>query len=641
MFPAALPAIFAGLRISAGLSVIGAIVGDFFFGQGDAGIGQLLSKYANQLDGEQLFAAVIMSSLLGVAVFLFFGWVQHRAIGKWYDTGGPAAMTTRRIHHQHRRSDEPHRSTRSLAVLAVAGARRRGVRRRRRSTATRTRRHDGRRHGRPTAGDDRRRHGDDRGRRAPSTSPRVPGPARDPDRLVPRGRARRALRDGRRGLHGRHRHSRSSAARSSPAARTRASTIEVRTGGPAIGYQPVSVQQYADDSIHLGYANTEGQVLRYGETPVLSVVAPLEINPQIIYWDPETYPDVETLADLGEEDVTINVFAGGTFADVFVAEGIWNADQIDPSYDGSPARFIAEDGAIAQQGFASAEPYTYENVFEEWGKPVAYQTLHDAGFEVYSQTLSVVPDQLEELRPCLEAFVPIVQQAAVDYIGDPDRANAIIIDAVEQYDDFWVYDAGPRRLLGGDPARARVRRQRPRRHARQHGRGAGPGRDRPDPRRRARRAGGPDRRRPRHQRVRRPATSDCEMDRRHATASASHHDRRHPRPLRPPRRWARPQPPVEPRSDRRRTGRRRQGHARRRPRGRPPPSSSSRGAGKYLTDDRRRRLEGLPAARVGPRADGRGDRPPDVGPARPPTCPGWCRSASSSRPSSTAAARCA
>ena len=36
--------------------------------------------------------------------------------------------------------------------------------------------------------------------------------------------------------------------------------IEVRTGGPAIGDQPVSVQQYADDSITLGYANTEGQI---------------------------------------------------------------------------------------------------------------------------------------------------------------------------------------------------------------------------------------------------------------------------------------------------------------------------------------------------------------------------------------------
>jgi hypothetical protein len=218
--------------------------------------------------------------------------------------------------------------------------------------------------------------------------------------------------------------------------------IEVRTGGPAIGFEPVSVQQYADDNIALGYANTEGQVLRWSETPVVSVVAPLEINPQIIFWDPETYPEVETLADLGEEGVTINVFPGGTFADVFVAEGIWQQDQVDPSYDGSPARFIAEDGNIAQQGFASAEPYNYENVFEEWGRPVAFQLLHDAGFEVYSQTLSVRPDKLEELAPCLEGFVPVVQQAAIDYIESPDRANAIIIDAVQRFDDFWTYDEG-------------------------------------------------------------------------------------------------------------------------------------------------------------------------------------------------------
>jgi len=85
MFPNALPAIFAGLRISAGLSVIGAIVGDFFFGRGEAGIGQLLRKYSNQLQGEQLLAAVIMSSALGVTVFLLFGWLQDRAVGKWYE----------------------------------------------------------------------------------------------------------------------------------------------------------------------------------------------------------------------------------------------------------------------------------------------------------------------------------------------------------------------------------------------------------------------------------------------------------------------------------------------------------------------------------------------------------------------------
>jgi NitT/TauT family transport system permease protein len=88
MFPAALPAIFAGLRISAGLSVIGAVVGDFFFGQGQSGIGQLLKRYALQLDGEELLASVIMTALLGVTVFWTFGLLQIRAIGKWYESTG-------------------------------------------------------------------------------------------------------------------------------------------------------------------------------------------------------------------------------------------------------------------------------------------------------------------------------------------------------------------------------------------------------------------------------------------------------------------------------------------------------------------------------------------------------------------------
>lgn len=85
MFPAALPAVFAGLRISAGLSVIGAIVGDFFFGRGEVGIGQLLRRYANNLNGEELLAAVILSSALGIVVFWTFGWLQNAVIGKWHE----------------------------------------------------------------------------------------------------------------------------------------------------------------------------------------------------------------------------------------------------------------------------------------------------------------------------------------------------------------------------------------------------------------------------------------------------------------------------------------------------------------------------------------------------------------------------
>ena len=214
---------------------------------------------------------------------------------------------------------------------------------------------------------------------------------------------------------------------------------EVRTGGPAIGFAAVSQWMATDDSIHLGYGSTDQLVNHWDSAPLMSVVAPLEKNPQMVMWDPATYPDVNGLADLGDAGITINVFGGGTFPEVFIAQEMWSRDQVDPSYNGSPARFVAENGAIAQQGFASSEVYTYEHIYEEWGKPVAFQLLHDAGFEIYSQTISVRPDELDAMRPCLEKVVPIIQQATVDFIASPDRANAIIVDAVEKYQDFWVY----------------------------------------------------------------------------------------------------------------------------------------------------------------------------------------------------------
>ncbi|MDS1114223.1 ABC transporter permease [Gordonia westfalica] len=83
-FPAAMPAIFAGLRISAGLSVVGAIVGDFFFKQGNPGIGILIDNYRSRLQSEELFASIVLASLLGVVVFWFFGWLGNRIVGRWY-----------------------------------------------------------------------------------------------------------------------------------------------------------------------------------------------------------------------------------------------------------------------------------------------------------------------------------------------------------------------------------------------------------------------------------------------------------------------------------------------------------------------------------------------------------------------------
>jgi NitT/TauT family transport system permease protein len=84
--PGALPSIFTGWRISAGLSVIGAIVGDFFFQQGPVGLGRLINGYTQQLQSDQLFAAVIVASLLGLAVFWAFGLLAKVVVGPWHES---------------------------------------------------------------------------------------------------------------------------------------------------------------------------------------------------------------------------------------------------------------------------------------------------------------------------------------------------------------------------------------------------------------------------------------------------------------------------------------------------------------------------------------------------------------------------
>jgi NitT/TauT family transport system permease protein len=86
--PTALPSIFTGLRIAAGLAVIGAIVGDTFFKQGEPGIGILIDRYQSRLQSEQMVGAIILSSLLGIVVFWLFGFVARRAVGGWHESAG-------------------------------------------------------------------------------------------------------------------------------------------------------------------------------------------------------------------------------------------------------------------------------------------------------------------------------------------------------------------------------------------------------------------------------------------------------------------------------------------------------------------------------------------------------------------------
>lgn len=218
--------------------------------------------------------------------------------------------------------------------------------------------------------------------------------------------------------------------------------VQVRAGGPAVGFSSPTSLMYSDPDIFLAFAATYSQIQNSGEFPTQSVIAPFNINPQIIMWDPATYPDVKTIADLKATGAKVRYFGGTAYMDYFTSTGILDPAQVDGSYDGTPANFVADGGKSAQQGFATSEPYFYENVLTDWGKPVAYQTIHDAGWTSYAQTLAAKPETIVSAADCLKLLVPIIQQAQVDYVADPSTTNALILDLVAQYNNGWMYDAG-------------------------------------------------------------------------------------------------------------------------------------------------------------------------------------------------------
>jgi hypothetical protein len=103
---------------------------------------------------------------------------------------------------------------------------------------------------------------------------------------------------------------------------------------------------------------------------------------------------------------------------------------------------VAADGKVAQAGFATSEPYIYQNEVRQWNKPVKYALVSEAGYPFYPQALSIRAADKQKLAPCLEKLVPIVQRAQVDFLANPTKTNELIVDLVEQYNTGWVYSAG-------------------------------------------------------------------------------------------------------------------------------------------------------------------------------------------------------
>ena len=86
--PSALPQMLAGLRIAGGLSLIGAVVAEIAAGSAGAGSGLAyrIAESGYRLNIPRMFAALLLLSLAGVAIFFVLSGVSYLMLRRWHES---------------------------------------------------------------------------------------------------------------------------------------------------------------------------------------------------------------------------------------------------------------------------------------------------------------------------------------------------------------------------------------------------------------------------------------------------------------------------------------------------------------------------------------------------------------------------
>jgi NitT/TauT family transport system permease protein len=86
--PSALPQMLAGLRIAGGLSLIGAVVAEIAAGSAGAGSGLAyrIAESGYRLNIPRMFAALLLLSAAGIAIFFLLSVISHLALQRWHES---------------------------------------------------------------------------------------------------------------------------------------------------------------------------------------------------------------------------------------------------------------------------------------------------------------------------------------------------------------------------------------------------------------------------------------------------------------------------------------------------------------------------------------------------------------------------
>jgi NitT/TauT family transport system permease protein len=90
LVPTALPYFIAGLKISGGLALIGAVVAEFAAGAAgrETGLASRILEASFRTDIPRMYAALLLVALTGVAIFLLFNLLSRWLLGRWHASEG-------------------------------------------------------------------------------------------------------------------------------------------------------------------------------------------------------------------------------------------------------------------------------------------------------------------------------------------------------------------------------------------------------------------------------------------------------------------------------------------------------------------------------------------------------------------------
>ena len=82
--PSSLPYLLSGIRIASGAAIVGAIVGEFFVGSGQPGLGAMIQRKSAAMDLSELYATVLTSTALGTFAFAVITLFGEAVLRRWF-----------------------------------------------------------------------------------------------------------------------------------------------------------------------------------------------------------------------------------------------------------------------------------------------------------------------------------------------------------------------------------------------------------------------------------------------------------------------------------------------------------------------------------------------------------------------------